>query len=77
MATMIFSIYVLASEQMETVDIVILSIYVVIVGLSQFVLVLCLIVVALAPVVLCGICIVCCFCFEGGSSSKNIDLPAK
>jgi hypothetical protein len=73
---MIFTIYVLATNSLVTLDICILSIYVVIVGLTQIQMVLLCVVIVLSPLICLGLSFYCCFCakHKDGNNFINLDM---
>lgn len=63
--SMVYSIVILSSEQMNEGTKANLIIYVILVGLSEFILVLGTILIALSPLICVGLIIFCCCC-KGG-----------
>lgn len=74
---MVYAIIVLAGQQMATIDTVILSIYVFIVGISNLPLIIICILLCLSPLICIGIIIFCCCCATNRGASQFIDMEPK
>jgi hypothetical protein len=71
---MIFTIIVLATIPMQIFDTVILSLYVVFVGLSQIQFLLFCLLIVLSPLICIGLVFFCCFCGKGANSNQFLDV---
>lgn len=75
--SMLFSIITLATTSMNAVTEANLIIYVVIVGLSEFTMIIAFILVALSPIICIGLCVFCCCCKSNPTEKGFIDIPMK
>lgn len=76
--SMVYSIIILSTVSMNGVTEANLIIYVVIVGLSEIVMILGCILLALAPLICIGLCIFCCFCGnKPNDTGAFINVPMK
>ncbi len=74
---MIYSIIILAQNQMAAVNITLLSIYIAIVALTQLPLVVVCLLLAVSPLICLGLVFFCCCCSEQSSAAQYMDVPSK
>lgn len=76
-ASMILTIVTLATLDLPIVDKVLLSIYVVLVAITQLFLIFILILVGLAPLLCIGLCVYFCCCRKPEGEGQHLDLVAR
>ena len=74
---MIFTIYVLATNSLVPLDVSILSIYVVVVGLTQIQLIIISLAIVLSPLICLGLAFYCCCCAKQKDGNNFINLEIK
>lgn len=74
---MIYTIYVLATSQLVPLDITLLSLYVVVVGLTEFQLIILCLAIVLSPLICLGLAIYCCCCAKNQEGNTIIDVELR
>ena len=74
---MLYSIFVLATNQLAALDVTLLSLYVVMVGISQVALIIACVAIALSPLICLGLVFYCCCCAKNMERTGFVDLDRR